>query len=108
VPVYIIVHIYVNKNVCLSGHLDNLIDLAEELDILREPNDIEPNEAGGIEPALLHSSNSLVAASGRGYQHECHAEGLQWLRLLVWKEGLRAVVYVGCWHRLTEVWEFAT
>jgi hypothetical protein len=56
------VHIYVNKNVCLSGHLDNLIDLAEELDILREPNDIEPNEAGGIEPALLHSASVLVAA----------------------------------------------
>jgi hypothetical protein len=40
VLVYIMVHIYVNKNVCLSGHLDNLIAPAEELDILREPNDI--------------------------------------------------------------------
>ena len=56
------VHIYVNKNVCLSGHLDNLIALAEELDILREPNDIEPNEAGGIKPALVHSARVLVAA----------------------------------------------
>jgi hypothetical protein len=56
------VHICVNKNVCLSCHLDNLIALAEELDILREPNDIEPNDAGGIESRLVHSASVLVAA----------------------------------------------
>ena len=59
-------YIYVNKNVCLSGHLDDLIVLAEELDILPEPNDISPNDSGRIELALVYSSSVLVAASGRG------------------------------------------
>ena len=60
------VHIYVNKNVCLLGRLDDLMALAEEFDILRELNDIYPNDAGGIEPALVHSPSALVATSGRG------------------------------------------
>jgi hypothetical protein len=32
--VYTMVHIYVNKNVCLSGYLGHLMAPAEELDIL--------------------------------------------------------------------------
>jgi hypothetical protein len=37
-----------------------------EYSIIPEPNDISPNDSGGIEPALVHSSCVLVAASGRG------------------------------------------
>jgi hypothetical protein len=62
VLVYIILHICVNKNVCLLGRLDDLMALAEKLNILREPNDIYPNDVGGMEPTMVHSSSILLVA----------------------------------------------
>ena len=54
--------IYVNKKVCLLGRLDDLITLAEKLNILREPNDIYPNDVGWMEPTIVHSSSILLVA----------------------------------------------